>query len=82
MQRTGGHTGGCGFLYVAGEGIAAGSFGAMSPFDLIPTLLDLSGETKPSRMSGASRAARVGVAVPPSPRSDRPLREGEDLSVG
>jgi hypothetical protein len=65
-RRTGGHTGGCGFLYVAGEGIAAGPFGEMGSFDVIPTLLDLCGEAKPSRMRGASFAARIGEPVRPT----------------
>jgi predicted AlkP superfamily phosphohydrolase/phosphomutase len=58
-RRTGGHTGSRGFLYMAGAGIAPGEAGAISSFDVIPTVVDLLGEARPAGMSGVSAAARL-----------------------
>jgi predicted AlkP superfamily phosphohydrolase/phosphomutase len=65
-RRTGGHTGDRGFLYVAGDGIGSGSLGQISSFDAIPTLIDLCGEVRPSRMSGASVASRTREPAQPT----------------
>jgi hypothetical protein len=58
-RRTGGHTGSRGFLYMAGEGIAPGEGGALSSFDVMPTVVDLLGEARPAGMSGVSAAAKL-----------------------
>jgi predicted AlkP superfamily phosphohydrolase/phosphomutase len=63
FRRTGGHTGGYGFLFVAGEGVVSGSFGKMSSFDVFPTLLDLRGKGMPNLTRGTSWAARLGAPV-------------------
>jgi predicted AlkP superfamily phosphohydrolase/phosphomutase len=63
FRRTGGHTGGYGFLFVTAGGIAPGSFGKMSSFDVLPTLLDLLGDGKPSLTRGTSCAARIREAA-------------------
>jgi hypothetical protein len=51
-RRTGGHTGGPGFAYFHGPGIAAGDFGARSAFDVVPTVLELLEVGRPERLSG------------------------------
>ncbi len=63
FRRTGGHTGGYGFLFVTAEGVAPGSFGKMSSFDVFPTLLDLRGDGSPSLTRGTSYAARMREAA-------------------
>jgi hypothetical protein len=40
--------------YVSGDGIAPGDRGTRSSFDVVPTLIDLLGERRPSGLSGAS----------------------------
>jgi predicted AlkP superfamily phosphohydrolase/phosphomutase len=64
FQRTGGHTGGYGFAYVAGAGLAPGDYGVRSAYDVVPTVVDLLGEAKPAGMSGTSllSAARTAIA--------------------
>jgi predicted AlkP superfamily phosphohydrolase/phosphomutase len=59
-RRTGGHTGSRGFLYLRGEGISPGEDGALSSFDVIPTVVDLLGEAGPVGMSGMSAVAKLG----------------------
>ena len=51
-RRTGGHTGGPGFAYFHGPGIAPGDFGARSAFDVVPTVLGLLEAERPARLSG------------------------------
>jgi predicted AlkP superfamily phosphohydrolase/phosphomutase len=53
-RRTGGHTGHRGFLTVIGSELAAGTHGFASSFDVVPTIIDLLGEPRPSRISGRS----------------------------
>jgi predicted AlkP superfamily phosphohydrolase/phosphomutase len=53
-HRTGGHTGARGFLYIAGNGIRPGDRGLASAFDVVPTVVDLLGETRPPGISGRS----------------------------
>jgi predicted AlkP superfamily phosphohydrolase/phosphomutase len=57
-RRTGGHTGSHGFLYVAGDDIAMGDAGVASSFDVVPTVIDMLGEIRPSGVSGRSLAAK------------------------
>jgi len=54
--RTGGHTGPYGFLYVAGEDVPAGDYGVASSFDVVPTVIELLGETRKPGISGKSLA--------------------------
>lgn len=54
FRRTGGHTGPHGIVHVAGAGLAAGLRGVGSSFDVVPTLLDLLGESPATRLSGQS----------------------------
>jgi predicted AlkP superfamily phosphohydrolase/phosphomutase len=53
-RRTGGHTGGPGFAYLAGTPLAAGDYGPRSAFDVVPTLLDLLGAWSSRQFSGVS----------------------------
>jgi hypothetical protein len=53
-RRTGGHTGGPGFAYLAGTPLAAGDYGPRSAFDVVPTLLDLLGAGGSRQFSGVS----------------------------
>ena len=55
-RRTGGHTGGLGFLFVAGDGISPGQRAPSSSFDAVPTILDLLGEDRFRSVSGKSLA--------------------------
>lgn len=67
-RRTGGHTGGGGFLYITGDDIAPGSRGMASSFDVVPTILDLLDERRTPSISGASLASGLG-ALPQSMKS-------------
>jgi hypothetical protein len=51
-RRTGGHTGGPGFVYFHGPGIAAGDFGTRSAFDVVPSVLGLLEAGRGERLSG------------------------------
>jgi predicted AlkP superfamily phosphohydrolase/phosphomutase len=51
-RRTGGHTGGPGFAYFHGPGIAAGDFGTRSAFDVVPSVLGLLEAGRGERLSG------------------------------
>jgi hypothetical protein len=53
-RRTGGHTGGPGFAYLAGTPLAAGDYGTRSAFDVVPTVLDLLCAGGVQRVSGVS----------------------------
>jgi predicted AlkP superfamily phosphohydrolase/phosphomutase len=55
LRRTGGHTGGHGFAWFAGAGIAAGERGLVSSFDVVPTAIDLVQGRRPAKLSGESR---------------------------
>ena len=61
-RRTGGHTGGPGFLYVSGNGILPGDRGLTSAFDVVPTIIELLGERPSPCVSGASLARGLSVA--------------------
>jgi predicted AlkP superfamily phosphohydrolase/phosphomutase len=60
-RRTGGHTGGHGFLYITGSGITPGTGGLISSFDVVPTIVELLGENKLSGISGRSVARDLGT---------------------
>jgi predicted AlkP superfamily phosphohydrolase/phosphomutase len=53
-RRTGGHSGGHGVAWIAGQGIAAADHGVRSAFDVVPTIIDLLGVPKPPQVSGTS----------------------------
>lgn len=57
-RRTGGHTGPYGMAYVAGDDIASGDYGVSSSFDVVPTIVELLGETIPAALSGRSLPLR------------------------
>jgi len=52
--RTGGHTGQRGFLNVVGSDIPGGHHGLVSSFDVVPTIIELLGESRPPGVSGRS----------------------------
>lgn len=54
MRRTGGHTGKHGFAYFAGSDLPVGDGGVASSFDVVPTLISLTGELIPAEISGRS----------------------------
>jgi predicted AlkP superfamily phosphohydrolase/phosphomutase len=58
-RRTGGHTGGHGFLYLSGAGLEATDFGIASSFDVVPTIVELSGNVVPPRISGKSLLPQI-----------------------
>ncbi len=64
-RRPGGHTGPFGVAYINGGGVTAGDFGVRSSFDVVPTIVDLLGETLPPGLSGSSLLARVGQGFLP-----------------
>jgi hypothetical protein len=53
-RRTGGHTGESGVALFAGEGILPGHYGRRSSMDVVPTIVDLLGESGSGRLSGRS----------------------------
>jgi predicted AlkP superfamily phosphohydrolase/phosphomutase len=53
-RRTGGHTGEAGVALFAGEGIAPGDYGLRSSMDVVPTIVDLLGESTSNGLSGRS----------------------------
>jgi predicted AlkP superfamily phosphohydrolase/phosphomutase len=54
-RRPGGHTGRYGMAYLCNaDGLAVGDFGMRSSFDVVPTLVDLTGAPVPSGLSGTS----------------------------
>src|ERR1700688_2627032 len=57
--RTGGHTGKHGFLNIVGEDIPVGQHGVASSFDVVPTIIELLGQPRLPRVSGASLLPRV-----------------------
>lgn len=57
MRRPGGHTGPYGMAYLSGAGIEPGDGGVRSAFDVVPTLIELLGESTPAGMSGESLLA-------------------------
>lgn len=56
FRRTGGHTGGRGFLWMAGNGVDARDSGAASAFDVVPTLVRLAGLSLGRPSSGRALA--------------------------
>jgi predicted AlkP superfamily phosphohydrolase/phosphomutase len=61
--RTGGHTGKYGFLNIVGEDIPAGQHGVASSFDVVPTIIELLGQSRLPQISGDSLLPRT-IAVP------------------
>lgn len=59
LRRTGGHTGGHGFAWFSGPGLAPGERGLVSSFDVVPTAIDLLKGTRPAKLSGESRIAAL-----------------------
>lgn len=54
-RRTGGHTGTHGMAYLCGPAFEPGAdLGIRSAFDIVPTLIELTGGARPARLSGAS----------------------------
>jgi len=53
-HRTGGHTGKRGFLNIIGGDIPPGAHGVVSSFDVVPTIIELLGESCPRSVSGRS----------------------------
>jgi predicted AlkP superfamily phosphohydrolase/phosphomutase len=51
-RRTGGHSGAHGFLHVSGQDIPVGDAAPASSFDVVPTLIALTGATPPPSLSG------------------------------
>jgi hypothetical protein len=54
FRRPGGHTGRFGMAYIRSAAIEAGDRGVRSSFDVVPTLVELLGESLPAGLSGAS----------------------------
>ena len=52
--RTGGHTGKYGFLNIVGDNIPAGQHGVASSFDVVPTIIELLGQSPLPQVSGDS----------------------------
>jgi len=63
-RRTGGHTGRYGFLTVVGPNIPAGHYGVASSFDVVPTMVDLLGQSQLPGRSGQSLVPRIDLARP------------------
>jgi predicted AlkP superfamily phosphohydrolase/phosphomutase len=61
-HRTGGHTGHHGFLTVIGSELPTGTHGFASSFDVVPTIIDLLGEPRPSAISGRSLVPKFAPA--------------------
>ena len=59
-RRTGGHTGGNGFAYVAGTKLEPGNYGTHSSYDVTATLADLLVDSGESIMSGSSLLSKTG----------------------
>jgi hypothetical protein len=62
-RRTGGHTGRHGFLNIVGGDIPAGHLGLASSFDVVPTIIELLGQSRLPGVSGSSLVPQI-VAVP------------------
>jgi len=60
--RIGGHTGHHGFFTVVGSKLPTGIHGFASPFDVVPTVIDLLGEPRPSWISGRSLVPQFALA--------------------
>jgi predicted AlkP superfamily phosphohydrolase/phosphomutase len=71
-RRTGGHTGGPGVGYLALPGVAPGDYGVRSAFDVVPTLLDLSGVSAGGISGESLLPACAGLRSAPAPAS-RPV---------
>lgn len=48
--------------YLAAAGLAPGDYGVRSAFDVVPTVVDLLGETRPAAMSGTSLLSGTAAA--------------------
>jgi hypothetical protein len=60
FRRPGGHTGRFGMAYVRSAGTEAGDRGVRSSFDVVPTLVELLGESLPAGLSGKSLLPAIG----------------------
>ncbi len=58
-RRTGGHTGRWGAAWMQSPAIAAADHGIADAFDVVPTVIELLGERRPERLSGASLLTRI-----------------------
>src|SRR4029077_15786412 len=52
LRRSGGHTGPFGMAYINNADLECGDWGVRSSFDVVPTLIDLLGETASPDLSG------------------------------
>jgi predicted AlkP superfamily phosphohydrolase/phosphomutase len=73
FRRPGGHTGRYGMAYVSSPEIATGDQGVRSSFDVVPTLIQLLGESLPEGLSGKSLLSAIGRC-----RLDAELNEAPD----
>jgi predicted AlkP superfamily phosphohydrolase/phosphomutase len=60
--RTGGHTGPYGFLTIVGSSIPAGHYGVASSFDVVPTVIELLGQSQLPGKSGKSLVPGIDLA--------------------
>jgi hypothetical protein len=60
FRRPGGHTGRSGMAYIRTPEIEAGDRGVRSSFDVVPTLVELLGESLPTGLSGKSLLPQIG----------------------
>jgi hypothetical protein len=56
-RRTGGHTGPYGMAFIANDGLRAADYGVRSSFDVVPTIVELLGESMAPGWSGKSLLA-------------------------
>jgi hypothetical protein len=68
-RRTGGHTGESGVALFAGPGITPGHYGRRPSLDVVPTLLDLLGESGSRTLSGRSMRDTGFVTSTPDART-------------
>jgi hypothetical protein len=64
FRRPGGHTGRFGMAYIRAADIEAGDRGVRSSFDVVPTLVNLLGESPPAGLSGKSLLPAISNSRP------------------
>ena len=64
FRRPGGHTGETGVAYFAGEGIPVSRHASRSSFDVVPTLIEMLGETVPAHLTGESFLSVLSAGSP------------------
>jgi hypothetical protein len=79
FRRPGGHTGRYGMAYIWSPEIETGDGGVRSSFDVVPTLIDLLGESLPDGLSGKSLlpaidGCRLNGKITGAPGSEGPFR--------